>query len=1256
MDDNFGGSLTPPVSPYVIERMEMEIECCRPPFFSCTLAQRDGGKSFSADGYLISGSLNRLLLKLDPFPTGYEADTVDIFGFQWVTEMALVESPKLLFGLLRQKISCLEGLAQASSRDFGYANSLYVEADEIRQQCVNFLQYIKVFIFRYLESSRGLNDEQVHPYDELEAQLPSLLVEELYALTLFIGHLRDLSSNTLANFSIQNQGKVFPPSWHLLHLHLDIHWSVLEILHMLGEKMMGQVIYAHQFMNLTGKNLTNVSLFEDHCNNLLHDLIVLAINMYTKVRPSEVLTMYHYQCNCIKELWVLLIHLLDHRNKVSQTENFWSCCSNHLRNLLQVASGVEGACLSDATRCKDPQGFSWWLVTHLTMLYMFDRNGAPREKKQIENNWSFTEELLKLSSNNQAGILEENLRMHVQCCLTLCNLWDTNLNVVSILWEYYSKHLNSSFNIPWLGLKGLASVSRSPLSMLEMTKTCCCDEQSSNLYQSQNSFQLFLRILALQISKGVETSGVHPWKQLKGRIYSKFHQRKMQELTELGLQNFFSLFLVLAAVAGIEDVVSRVADLLDLLKPSKLSIAQQALIWKGYFAFLLMYEEKNVDISFLATKLSANFQIVTKEFYLKTTDHTRKVTLWPLLAAYIEAVQEVFETSSYLHLSEEKLLNEGFSLLYRACRESELNAALTFLQVILARLRSIHNRTSQLLLQPHVPTNSLPAPLVAKERHLAIASVLWRNFFPFVKSQRLSQTPSPQIADIAAGFTLLAMDMPSTAPSDLQPQPLISMVQLFGWDDMVHPQLVCRYLTHLIQNSSLVDALTSLGCSSYQTFSVHTWFRCVLQQHMNQPLGITEKMDSTRTVGWVNMEQLAGLTRIVYKLPEVENLLIEAQLDQPAVKEEPKTAIFMFIKAIGKAYSKLQTLGDKSALVSKALDYVGDIVKYTKPYLANKGPPEGLHLMYWTVGCIVKYWPLILSTSKAQHLLFRIIDCLLLPHTVFQQNKELPPAMLSAIRDNLSLYLQGLSAIVGQTTVQTTYVKQQLRNIIQQYFGRFLPSSPTGSGIVNHPILLALCKSIAMPQGQTLRKAVLLVITENYLQFRAHAPPPRLAAVLSFIHELFRRNQSSDAASEAKLLLPTVLKCLIFVNEPQVKKLTSEVMRCIIENCQSSTSCQVCPHLTSLLRQFIQEYFGIYDQQVYSIMEMITALNRNLVINLIPTLSQTLKDTEHKRGLGRNNSQREAYRRLLVLLGEEGQAEIINLEKVSDKAEDRCGL
>lgn len=43
----------------------------------------------------------RVLLGLDPFPNDYEEDIIELFGFQWVTETALVESCTLLFGLFR---------------------------------------------------------------------------------------------------------------------------------------------------------------------------------------------------------------------------------------------------------------------------------------------------------------------------------------------------------------------------------------------------------------------------------------------------------------------------------------------------------------------------------------------------------------------------------------------------------------------------------------------------------------------------------------------------------------------------------------------------------------------------------------------------------------------------------------------------------------------------------------------------------------------------------------------------------------------------------------------------------------------------------------------------------------------------------------------------------------------------------------------------------------------------------------------------
>ncbi|NWU06226.1 MMS22 protein, partial [Cephalopterus ornatus] len=1207
--------------PFLTESLEMamEVENEKPPCFSCAFDNQNGGRNFSAESYLANGSLKRVLLRLDPSPNDYEEDVVEMFGFQWVTEMALVESCGFLFGLLRQQICRLENLVQMNSSDFGQAANLHSEAENIRHQCIEFLHYVKVFIFRYLEPPKVENDGMLHPYEELEAQLPSVLVEELHALTMHIGHLCELPSSVLAAFTIQHQAKVFPPSWHLLHLHLDINWLILEILHVLGEKMMRQVVYANHFINLTGENLTSTSLFEKHCGNLISDLISLSIDKYTKVRPSEALTSHHYPCTCIKELWVLLIQLLDHRNKGSHTECFWSLVNKTLKNIFERPSSSERMSGFEAVQCKDPLSFSWWLVNHLASLYQFDRNGNLDEKKQKESNWKFVEELLKKSTDAQAGVLEEHLRMHLQCCLSLCSLWDLNLSIVTILWDYYSKNMNSGFTVPWLGLKDLANVSKTSLSMLGLVKRCCCEQQIPSLYKSNNSYFIFLCILARMMKE--ENSGMHPWKQIKGRIYSKFHRRRMQELTEVGLQNFFSLFLMLAIVAETEDIVSRVLDLLDFLAPSSITVSQRALIWRGHFAFLLIYVEKNMDISVLAEKISSAFREKAKEFLVNKNDYTQRHNLWTLLSTYIDGVQEVFETSCYLSLSEEKLLNDGFTMLLPACRGAELSMVLNFLQIVLARLRSVHERVSRgLQLGNAAPDAELP--LVAKEHHLAVASALWRNFFPYLKSQRMSQMPpSPQVADTAAGFTLLALDIPSKALSDLQPQPVLSMMQLFGWDDMVWPQLVSRYLSHLIQNSSLCEAFSSMGYTSYEALTVRSWFRCILQMFIDQPSGVLAKTDAERTVGKAYMEQLTEMTRLIFKLSEVENILSKAHVEESVFKQDPKYALVQFIKALGRTYSGLQTLPEKSAMVAKTLEYLGDVLKYVKPYLKAKGPPEGLQLTYWIIGYLVKFWAPILATSKAQQLLFRIVDCLLLPHSVLQQDKELPVALLSAIQESLPLYLQGLSFICCQSQTQGAYLNQLLGSIIRHYFGRFLPSSPTVPGIGQHPMLTALCSSITAPQMLRLRKTTLRVINENYMQFKGNAPPPRLASILAFILEVLQRSQSTELC-DIELVLPSVLKCMVLVNELQVKKISTDIVQNVVEGCQARSGGEHATQLTSVFRQFIQDYTAVYDHRVFSILETVAVLDQILVTSLIPTITQSLKDSEYKQGLGRNAAQR----------------------------------
>lgn len=63
-------------------------------------------------------------------------------------------------------------------------------------------------LFRFLEPSSSLDAGHLHPYEELEAQLPSALLEELFGITLLIGRLKDLPANVQSAFTMSNQGKV----------------------------------------------------------------------------------------------------------------------------------------------------------------------------------------------------------------------------------------------------------------------------------------------------------------------------------------------------------------------------------------------------------------------------------------------------------------------------------------------------------------------------------------------------------------------------------------------------------------------------------------------------------------------------------------------------------------------------------------------------------------------------------------------------------------------------------------------------------------------------------------------------------------------------------------------------------------------------------------------------------------------------------------------------------------------------------------
>ncbi|KAL0171757.1 hypothetical protein M9458_032068, partial [Cirrhinus mrigala] len=55
--------------------------------------------------------------------------------------------------------------------------------------------------------SQSLDEGPVHPFKDAEAQLPSVLVEELFSITLLIGRIKNLPANVQSALTIQHQGK-----------------------------------------------------------------------------------------------------------------------------------------------------------------------------------------------------------------------------------------------------------------------------------------------------------------------------------------------------------------------------------------------------------------------------------------------------------------------------------------------------------------------------------------------------------------------------------------------------------------------------------------------------------------------------------------------------------------------------------------------------------------------------------------------------------------------------------------------------------------------------------------------------------------------------------------------------------------------------------------------------------------------------------------------------------------------------------------
>ncbi|XP_067675465.1 protein MMS22-like isoform X2 [Haliotis asinina] len=1120
------------------------------------------------------------------------AVVIELFGFQFVNQLALIEQTEKLFLLAKSCVSRIQcGVGGASEEGPG----------ELRKQLQEFLEYTKQFLLHFL------------PADVVRREVfMTSLVSELHGLLLYTGRLSDVLQFVPHSAPIFFGNKT-DSSHHKFHLQLDLYWSLLDIFNIIYTQFEG-VSVRRPLCHVTEDAMTDVRCLDQLMQLVFWDLLTAAVVKFNKMTvTSDYLRLSPFTCTCVLEMWLGLIHLASHRHKTLGEESFWVRFYGIIQEVCDVKEQAQaGTEVYDSDvfinppgpTPKNPVGFSLWVITHVAHLFTVDESGQPRTLDPTHSNYFIIKNILQ-KNLSLSSVTETEMRSYLLCCLTVARLWGPETSLIALLWDHFYRKLNNSFQVSSTSLDGLAQISKTSKTLLYQCKKWCMEEES---LEKESSFHLFLSLTATQISRLMKSGAVQEWRQMKGRFCSKFHQRRMQELSEMGLYNFTCLFLTLASVTELEDMGKKLCDFYSMLDPSNTSPNRRIITWMGGLALSQMCGERNTDMAFVAEKLAPSFNSVCREFSDSGLDPQCRHALWRMVSLYLEGLQDIFEVSTSLTASEHKLLGEDLSLVFRVCRDGELRFVLNSLHMIVSKFRSMLQLNTDL----HV---AVPHRL-KEEQHQAISSYLWLYIYPAIKDHSTTLTPPLSLADLAANLAIMAKNqLPSMIPTreDFQ-----SVLQHFSSKEAVQVSVSCHFLCQILCEDGTMDYIISTNQNA-QTQLLQAWFRCVLL------------LPASST-------QLNTLTSIALGIPDIKKVFELARADIPTDMEEaPK----MFLKALGKLYANTQDLREKMLLREKVMGYFSNVPQHISPVLRNMGPVDTVASLYSMVGHLVKYCsPLLFAQSKTDCPLPAIINAMIVPHFLFKTDKPVNPVFLTAVRSNLHLFVQGLGKLDYK---RAPYVQRRLGDIVSLYFTRFPLKSAGSSSSAVHPLVSSLygsCVQSPSAESVDLRHLVLEMVHNNYLQLKNQTLPPYASTGLTYITEVLQRTKGGETiAKDSRFLLLTSMECTLLAQSPALQQMSSNITKHLLEACKENPAALPMADLVLIVRGYIGKYLKLQTEGVFQVLGRVSEVHPELLVQLIPDVRGAVRDLEKKRGVGVDTSLRKLYMGILSQLGEAGDSE-----------------
>lgn len=1136
------------------------------PCFSC--------KEKELPGYLKSGYFLKFLdfeLKVT------KNSTIEFFGKLFPSSSCMWTSMQQLFMEIKKsfyivKSFALDG-ANSIEHNLGYIEQLKMDIFKVLNFFLANIQELssKQSSLMSITCNSALKQHQMNGFLQL--------VKEIKNLLLFVGHLSNIPGiNNISDFN--DTSKSAKSFYHYYHLCLDVWYNCTLIVY-----SMHSVIQMNSDINeVFCESIGQSNSFLQLASFIMYELSLLASNRY---KNSIICTNSPFLCPCVNDFWIMLIHLLDKKNFYFEEVSFWNTYQIVIQTITKGASAVHTeAELSFDTFTISSAKFHnqglvevcFWLTSHVALLYKYDTSGCFWESKEVRSGYSTIKYLLHNHLLN-SSVCEKDLRCILSYYVQLSSLWKSNTldldrqifgDILLLLSDFFIKKMEETFSMQSNELKSLSYLFKDSLSWFNYIN-------NFSLLKKDSSFDHFLCILHLQLQSDDNSI----WRRLKGRIYSKFMPKKMKEISEIGLQNWFSLFLCIVS-AGQLEVISKICEFVSVIEEGSFP-RKQIIAWKAVFVLLYICQDKKFKVEKVILLISKFFNSACSHYSEIHRDSMHKNNIMNLLLVYIDNMKELFKCSSCLDLSEYQLIGSGFSELFSACGISELNYILGIFLGILQKIQTIVSSTN---------TDNII------NEAIQTLKAIFMNVYPFIEKIATTDSPPQIISDIAELLTKLTYELSSSFVNCI-PQNFQDVFMHFGCKESVNSNISCRYLC-LIFNSSLINEL-KLKITDLDVILMQSWVKCTID--------IQVKSDDMHVL----TRKILRWSRIVEIIPDLSALNFDSN-------DQINTCI-EFYRLLGSSFNKATDMQLKKQIAQKVQRYFKNYTSCILNKIKKGKDGPSLSHIYKLMSYLVEHCSALLHFRvTSDNFLLQLLDKTVYPQILFPRDKALQSLVCCSIKEHLPYIMRGLFKLDYR---RDKPVEREIRDIFIYYLGVF--------SVSNNPLIKLLIDSVTKkPDGLSMDAYdfTLGILKSSLLSNNVERP----AIIFEFYQEVFRMTPPACKKEISDALLKCSMEIYMKQNDSLaefLKDLIRKVLKYFKERFPLSQTQVI---LVPIIQWFIQEKLQWSVVRAFNLLDTFVEYLPEVMSGLVPFLTKSVEMLEMNRGVGEDVLLRTGLRTIVTKL------------------------